>query len=172
MAQKKAPVARIEQDVAATPAEEPLRTANDTEPQPAPEPQPTPKPEPAVQSEPAHPKTTVKVDTTPQQDAQGASSAPKEAPAAAPTSTKAKATRASGPFAKLGALFPGHENAVLGGIAGLIVALLIFFVGFWQTLFVALLVCTGIAVGQLLDGDPKIIRALKKLLDDLRGINE
>lgn len=171
MAQKKAPVARIEQDTPATTSDEPLRATVVTEPEPAPAPKPAPAPAP--QSEPARPKTTVKVDTALQQEAPSAGSAPqaKEAPADAPTGAKTK-SGSFAPISWLGARFPGHENAALGGIAGLIVALLIFFVGFWQTLFVALMVCVGIAVGQLLDGDPKIIRALKKLLDNLRGTNE
>lgn len=173
MAQKKAPVARIEQDTAAAATDEPLRTTVVTEPASAPKPEPAPQSAPEPQGEPARPKTTVKVDAAPQQEAPAVGSAPKtkEAPAVAPTTSKAKGGSFA-PISWLGARFPGHENAALGGIAGLIVALLIFFVGFWQTLFVALMVCVGIAVGQLLDGDPKIIRALKKLLDNLRGTNE
>ena len=64
---------------------------------------------------------------------------------------------------------PGHVNAVLGGFAGLIVALMVFVVGLWQTLFVCALVVVGVAVGQYLDGDPKIVNMLRSLLEDERG---
>ena len=64
---------------------------------------------------------------------------------------------------------PGHVNAVLGGFAGLVVALMVFVVGFWQTLFVCALVVIGVAVGQCLDGDPKIVNMLRNLLADERG---
>ena len=65
--------------------------------------------------------------------------------------------------------FPGHENAVVWGFIGLIVAILIFIVGFWRTLFVALVVAVGVAFGQYLDGDPKIWRALKGIFNDNRS---
>ena len=57
-----------------------------------------------------------------------------------------------------------HMHAVIGGIFGLVAALCIFCIGFWKTLFVSLLVCAGIALGQYLDGDPKIINFLRRLL--------
>ena len=59
---------------------------------------------------------------------------------------------------------PGHGNAVFYGVVGFIAAVLIFLIGFWQTLFIAFLVLVGIAFGQYLDGDPKIIRALMGLI--------
>lgn len=57
--------------------------------------------------------------------------------------------------------FPGHENAVIGGFVGFLVALLFFVIGFWRTLLVVVLVVVGVAFGQLADGDPKIIDALR-----------
>lgn len=64
--------------------------------------------------------------------------------------------------------FPGHEHAFWGGVAGLAVAVLIFTVGIFQALVVALLVLAGVAAGQLADGDPKIINAVRRFFT---GIN-
>lgn len=61
-------------------------------------------------------------------------------------------------------LAPGHSNAVIFGVLGVLVALLIFWVGFFQALFVALMATAGVAFGQWLDGDPRIINAIKHLL--------
>lgn len=65
--------------------------------------------------------------------------------------------------------FPGHENAFLGGVCGLVVAILIAAIGFWWTLLVALLVLIGVAIGQQADGDPKIIRAVSKFFHDRKS---
>lgn len=59
---------------------------------------------------------------------------------------------------------PGHGNAILFGIAGGVVALVILYVGFFQALLIAILVFAGVAFGQWLDGDPVIIDALSRLL--------
>ncbi len=61
-------------------------------------------------------------------------------------------------------IFPGHGNAILWGVIGFLAALLIFVLGFWRTLFIAFLVLVGVAFGQYLDGDPKIVRALMNLI--------
>lgn len=60
--------------------------------------------------------------------------------------------------------FPNNRGAVLGGVAGLIVALLFFAIGFWNTLFIVVLVLIGVAAGQYIDGDPKLVRAIQKLI--------
>ncbi len=65
--------------------------------------------------------------------------------------------------------FPGHEHAVLGGACGLVAALMVFVVGFWQMLFVSLVVLVGIALGQFLDGDPKIVNFIRRVLADGRN---
>ena len=67
------------------------------------------------------------------------------------------------------ALFIGHEHAILGGLAGLAIAFLMFTIGFWKTLFITLLVAVGVAIGQLIDGDPKIINVLRRLIGALRS---
>lgn len=65
--------------------------------------------------------------------------------------------------------FPGHENAVIFGFLGFVIAILIFVIGFWRTLFITLVVVAGVAVGQKLDGDAKIINAIRKLIRDNRN---
>lgn len=61
--------------------------------------------------------------------------------------------------------FPGHENAVMLGLAGFVVAVLLFAIGFWRTLLITLFVVVGVAIGQVLDGDPKILRAVQRWLN-------
>lgn len=68
-------------------------------------------------------------------------------------------------------VFPGHEHAVIGGIAGLLVAVLFFLLGFWRTVLVCLLVFCGVAIGQYLDGDPRIVNLVRRALGDGRGGN-
>lgn len=58
--------------------------------------------------------------------------------------------------------FPGHENAFWGGVAGLAIALLVFWVGVFRALAVAALVFIGVALGQVADGDPKIINLIRR----------
>lgn len=68
----------------------------------------------------------------------------------------------------MSATFPGKEKVVLGGLAGALIAILIFIVGIWRALLIALFVVIGVAVGQYLDGDPKILRAVHKFITDWR----
>ena len=65
--------------------------------------------------------------------------------------------------------FPGHENAFLGGVCGVLVAIVMAAIGFWRTLLLVILVLIGVAIGQQADGDPKILRALGKLFRDRDG---
>lgn len=62
--------------------------------------------------------------------------------------------------------FPGHENAFWGGVLGLVAAVVLLAFGILKTLIVVVLVVAGIAVGQLVDGDPKLIRALQRLFSN------
>lgn len=64
--------------------------------------------------------------------------------------------------------FPGHQNSVMGGICGLIVALLIFGIGFWRTLFIVICVAIGVAIGQFFDGNPRVVHAVRKVFSDNR----
>ena len=66
---------------------------------------------------------------------------------------------------------PNHENALLGGLMGLIVAVLMFVAGFWRTLFVVVMVTIGVAIGQYLDGTPKIINFIRRVIAEFRGTN-
>lgn len=68
----------------------------------------------------------------------------------------------------VGTAMPGHENAVLWGIAGLAIALILLFVGFWQFLVIMLFVVAGVSFGQYLDGDPKIMSTIRGWLETLR----
>lgn len=60
--------------------------------------------------------------------------------------------------------FPHSRYAVLGGIAGLVVALLLFWIGVLKTLVIVVLVVVGVAIGQYLDGDPRLIRIVQGLV--------
>ncbi len=60
--------------------------------------------------------------------------------------------------------FPNSRNAVIGGLVGLVVALLLFSIGLLKTLVIAILVLVGVAAGQYLDGDPKLVKAIQNLM--------
>lgn len=62
--------------------------------------------------------------------------------------------------------FPGHVNAVVFGFLGFVLAVMLFCIGLWQTLVIALLVACGVAFGQYLDGDPRIVRFVGRLFDN------
>ena len=64
---------------------------------------------------------------------------------------------------------PGHENAFFGAILALIVSLLVFIIGVWRTLLLVVLVVVGIAIGQVFDGNPKIINAIRGLFESDRS---
>lgn len=101
----------------------------------------------------------------PSGDAAESASGPE--PAAQPTSGPEPAAQ-PGAFARashwLDETFPNSRNAVLGGVTGLVVALLLFTIGVLKTLAIAILVVVGIACGQYLDGDPKIVRFIQNLM--------
>ncbi len=64
--------------------------------------------------------------------------------------------------------FPGHEHAFYGGLIALLVAILIFIIGPLHVLIICVLVVIGVAIGQYLDGDPKIIRTVGDLFNGNR----
>lgn len=66
------------------------------------------------------------------------------------------------------ATFPGHEHAFWGGVVAMLVALLVFAIGVLRVLLIGVLVLIGVALGQVLDGDPKIIRAVRDLFSNDR----
>ena len=55
-----------------------------------------------------------------------------------------------------------HKGAVTGGIAGLIVALLILIIGFWKAVLVFLLIGAGVVIGMLLDGNDIIKNSVER----------
>lgn len=52
--------------------------------------------------------------------------------------------------------YPKHRNAVIYGLLGFIVAILILTVGFWPILLVVLLTAAGVIYGRYQDGNPKV----------------
>ena len=86
--------------------------------------------------------------------APGASDACAEGPSRCPASLMASSLRES---------LRGHEHAFLGGVAGLLVAVAIYAVGIVPTLVTLALVALGVALGQLADGDPKLIELVRRL---------
>ncbi len=92
-----------------------------------------------------------------------------EATANDPQEQAAQRVRPKNPLAWLPRVLSGHEHAALGGLCGLLIAVLVFVVGFWRTLFVTVLVVVGVAVGQYLDGDPRLVKLVRKVLAELRG---
>lgn len=98
---------------------------------------------------------------TPRPDAQAVAAAPSEVTAREEAPQPGAWTRLSTWFATT---FPHSRNAVLGGICGLVVALLLFSVGLLKTLVIALLVTIGVACGQYADGDPKLVNLVRELM--------
>lgn len=111
------------------------------------------------EEQPKQPTPIIETEPTPAKEETSAATA--EAPAAATPKEEGCLKRAN---AWLEDSFPTHKNAVLGGAVGLIVALMIFGIGFWKTLFISVLILIGVAVGQIADGDPKLIRLIKELI--------
>lgn len=64
--------------------------------------------------------------------------------------------------------FAGHEHAFWGGLIALLLALAAFIFGPGKVVLVCLLVIVGVAIGQIFDGDPKIIRMIRGLFDNNR----
>lgn len=108
----------------------------------------------------------------PPRAAQAASDAP---PAAEPSGTSGASGQKNFSDAQKAAsgwvhrTFPGHEHAFAGAVVALLLALLVFAIGIGRVLFICVLVLIGITVGQILDGDPKIVRYVQDLIRSARG---
>lgn len=111
------------------------------------------------------------IDTAPVAPSEDAAAAAPEEQAQAPQQEQEPAHErpSAGAIGWVSRMFPGNEHAVYGGIVGLVMAVLIFVVGFWQMLFVSALVVAGVALGQALDGDPKIIKVIRRLIRAVQG---
>lgn len=113
------------------------------------------------------------VDRTAEERPLDAVAAQAEEPSPAAEPQEATEAQAASPLKGLSAwlakTFPGNEHAAMGGVLGLIVAIAFFVAGFWKTLFVMLLVVAGVALGQFLDGDPKIVNLIRRLFSEGRG---
>lgn len=98
----------------------------------------------------------------------GATTAESANPASANSTASTNAAPEPGAFARasqwLDETFPHSKNAVLGGLCGLAVAILLFTIGIFKTLVIAILVVAGVALGQFADGDPKLVRIVEKLI--------
>lgn len=70
--------------------------------------------------------------------------------------------------ARLEETFPGHGNAALFAIVGLIAGLMLLAFGFWRMLLICAFITAGVAFGQYLDGDPKIIKLLRDWISGTR----
>lgn len=110
----------------------------------------------------------------PEEDpASGEEAAGEEAAGEEPAADKAEAIQAATPAAPAEARgfsawltlnFPGHEHAVLGGVCGLAIALLVFAIGVARVLFMLVCITIGVLIGQYLDGDDRIVRVIRSLL--------
>ena len=106
---------------------------------------------------------TVEADPAPDADgvATDASASDEAKPGANPFRNVASATTGW-----LSQNFPGHENAVFGGVCGLVIAIRVFVIGFWQALFLALCVTVGVAIGQYVDGNPTVVRFVRRFFGE------
>ena len=66
-------------------------------------------------------------------------------------------------FAWVRRAFPGHEHAFWGGVLGFVVAVLFLVLGLFKALVIVALVTVGVAIGQALDGDSKIMDLVRRL---------
>lgn len=124
--------------------------------------------------EPADASASASPDKAPANGPSAASATGAQPSAAQPSGDAAQPASGPEPAAQLGAFarasrwldetFPNGRNAVLGGVTGLVVALLLFTIGVLKTLVIAILVVVGVACGQYLDGDPKIVRFVQNLM--------
>lgn len=132
------------------------------EPAPAPVPDAAPEPEPAPVPDPVpgpEPAPTYAYDPRPVNEPVAGDR--RERAESLRKSLRSAAERAA---SWLNGWFPGHGNSVLFGVVGLLVALLVFKIGIWRSFVVLVLVVGGIAFGQYLDGDPKILRFIRDIL--------
>ena len=60
-----------------------------------------------------------------------------------------------------------HANTVLFGLLGLILALMFLYVGFWDTVLIAVFVLVGVVIGQAIDGDNGIVTFVRNLFDGI-----
>lgn len=63
---------------------------------------------------------------------------------------------------------PGHENEFLFAVIGFVAALVLLLIGFWQFMVILLFVIAGVMFGQYLDGEPKVLNALKEWIATIR----
>ena len=58
-----------------------------------------------------------------------------------------------------------HPHAMLYGIIGFVLALLILVIGLWDTIVIAVFVFVGTVIGQMVDGDNAAVNFIRRVLD-------
>ena len=66
-------------------------------------------------------------------------------------------------FAWVRRTFPGHEHAFWGGVLGFLAAILFLVLGLFRALVIIVLVVVGVAVGQALDGDSRLMDLFQRI---------
>lgn len=123
---------------------------------------------PVVQSEQARQAPAAQAEPVNQEQASQTSASQVPASQAVAQQKKSVATMRRSFTGWVKQTFPGHEHAFYGALVALVLALLVFAIGIVRVLFICVLVVLGVAVGQILDGDPKIIRAVQELFSNER----
>ena len=59
-------------------------------------------------------------------------------------------------------IFIKHKGAFIGGVIGMVVAILMLIIGFWKAMLVLLLIGIGILIGMTLDGNSIIKDSVDK----------
>lgn len=117
-------------------------------------------------------KVQARIEQTPQPAAAPQAEQPRERDSAGrefhETPTSEKPVAEPGAWSRFSAwfssTFPNSRHAVIGGACGLVVALLLFTIGVFKTVVIALLVTLGVACGQYADGDPKLVNLVRELM--------
>lgn len=58
-----------------------------------------------------------------------------------------------------------HPHAMLYGIMGFVLAVLILVIGLWDTIVIAVFVGVGVVIGQMRDGDNAAVNFIRRLFD-------
>ena len=58
-----------------------------------------------------------------------------------------------------------HPHAVLYGLAGFVLAVLILVIGLWDTIVITVFVFVGTVIGEMVDGDSAAVNAIRRFFD-------
>ncbi|MEX1376378.1 MAG: DUF2273 domain-containing protein [Eubacteriales bacterium] len=59
-------------------------------------------------------------------------------------------------------LITKHKGAFIGGLAGLIIAILMLIIGFWKAMLVLIFIGIGVLIGMTIDGNSIIKNGMDK----------